>query len=333
VRRDPGAGTLAAVTTLSGPVVVVGQVGRDLVLGVDRLPRGGGSASVRRRLEALGGKGANQAVALRQLGCPAALVGVLGDDPAGDQVLARAVADGLDVSGVVRRSSVATALLVDLVEPGGTRRLLEDVPEGTLLTVADVAAAAPLLSRARAVLLQLQQPGAAVRAALERAADGALVVADGAPPDATSRAELLDAVDVLRADATEAGGWVGGELTGLDDVRSAATQLCGSGPRVVSLAAGEDGDLTVWREPDGRLREQLVPLLGEDPVDPTGAGDTVVAALTAALLRGADPGTAAWEAGAAAAMTVARLGGRPRLDPGEVAWRADAARNAPELPH
>jgi ribokinase len=316
------------VTTPQGPVVVVGQVGRDLVLEVDRLPRGGRSTPVRRRRELLGGKGANQGVALVQLGCPVALVGVLGDDPAGDHVLAAAIADGLYVTGLVRRSGTATALLVDLVESGGSRRLLEDVPPGVLLTVPDVAAAEPLLTRARAVVLQLQQPGDALCAALEHAATGALVVADGAPPDEASRDRLLAGVDVLRADADEAAMWVGSELAGLDDVRAAAIELCAEGPRVVSLAVGEEGDLTVWAEPGGQLREQLVPLMGEHPVDPTGAGDTVVAALTAALLRGADPRTAAWEAGTAASFTVARSGGRPSLDPAEVARLATAVRGA-----
>ncbi|HEV7870492.1 MAG TPA: PfkB family carbohydrate kinase [Modestobacter sp.] len=312
-----------------GPAVVVGQVGRDLVLEIDRLPRGGRSTTVHRRRELLGGKGANQAVAMVQLGCPTALVGVLGDDPAGDLALAQAVTDGLWISGVVRRRHVQTALLVDLVELGGNRRLLEDVPGPTLLTAGDVAAAAPLLERARAVVFQLQQPGEAVREALARTARDALRVADGAPPDEETRDVLLPSVQVLRADAVEAGMWVGSELGGLDDVREAATELCSVGPRVVSLATGEDGDLTVWREPGGRLREQLVPLLGQDPVDPTGAGDSAVAALTVALLRGADPGTAAWEAGAAAALTVARLGGRPRLDPAEVTRLAGEARGDP----
>ncbi|MBY3555277.1 carbohydrate kinase [Modestobacter lapidis] len=313
-----------------GSVVVVGQVGRDLVLQVDRLPDAGGSAPVRGRREVLGGKGANQAVALVQLGRPAALLGVVGADAAGDQVLAEAVADGLDVSGVARRPGVATALLLDLVETGGVRRLLEDVPDAALLTAADVAAAAPLLDRAPAVLLQLQQPGDAVRAALAHAPGGALLVADGAAAEPGTRAAVLAAVDVLRADASEARAWVDGDLAGLDDVRAAARELCGRGPRVVSLAAGEDGDLTVWAGPDGGLEEQLVPLLGAEPVDPTGAGDTIVAALTAALLRGAGPRTAAWEAGAAAALTVARAGGRPRLDPVGVTRDAVAAQRGTE---
>lgn len=49
-------------------VTVVGQIARDLVLLVDDAPAPGTSASVRQRIETLGGKGANQAVSLAQLG-------------------------------------------------------------------------------------------------------------------------------------------------------------------------------------------------------------------------------------------------------------------------
>ena len=96
-------------------IVVVGQVGRDLVLTVEELPAAGSAAAVLERQELLGGKGANQAVGCRQLGAEVGLVGVVGTDPAGEAVLAQAAGDGIDVGAVVRRSGAPTALLVDLV--------------------------------------------------------------------------------------------------------------------------------------------------------------------------------------------------------------------------
>jgi ribokinase len=312
------------VSNARGPAVVVGQVGRDLVLEIDRLPRGGRDTTVHQRQEVLGGPGGRRAVAMVQLGCPVALVGVLGNDLAGDLVLAQAVADGVYISGITRRA-VPTALLVDLVDAAGTRRSLAEGPGPTLLTAEDVGAVAPLLGRARAVVLQLQEPAEVVRAALAAAPRDALRVADGAPPDDRTRDALLASVQVLRMDVADAGRWVGRELDGLADVRAAAEGLCAAGPRVVSLATGTDGDLTVWREPGGRLGEQLVPLL-EEAVDPVTTGSAAVAALTVALLRGADPATAAWEAGAAAALSTSGTGGRRRLDAGEVTRLADRSR-------
>ena len=63
-------------------VVVVGQIGRDLVLVVDDLPDSGDAVPVTERQEVLGGA-VNQAVAAHQLGCSTAIVGVVGDDEAG----------------------------------------------------------------------------------------------------------------------------------------------------------------------------------------------------------------------------------------------------------
>ncbi|MCW2702140.1 MAG: rbsK [Blastococcus sp.] len=319
-------------------VAVVGQVGRDLILRTDRLPPPGGSATATERLELLGGKGANQAVALAQLGVPVALVGVVGDDESGRQARAQAAADGIDVSCVVTRGGATTALLLDLVEDGGRRRLVEHVPAEVLLTVADVAGAADELASCQVLSLQLQQPGEAVRAALGHAPETGMVVSDGAPDDDVTRAAVLARADVVRADAAEAGRLVGRALHDVDDAREAAAELLTAGPRLVALAVGGAGDLVVWRagpafgvvvgewEADPRWAdgEVLVPLLGGPPVDPTGAGDAYVAALAATLLGGAGPEDAAWVAAAAAADTVAHAGGRPALDPralGEIVGR------------
>lgn len=289
-------------------VVVLGQIGRDLVLTMAALPDAGGSVPADGRIEVLGGKGANQAVALAQLGLSVALVGVVGDDAAGAAVTAQAAADGIDVRCVTRRAGARTALLVDLVEQDGDRRLVESVPPETLLEADDLAGAADLVRGCRALILQLQQPGAAVRAALALAPATALVVCDGAPDDEQTRQALMARADVVRADRAESQLLAGRELAGLDDVRAAAADLLTAGPRLVSVAAGKDGDLVVWS--DG---EVLVPLLGGAPVDPTGAGDAYTAALTAALLGGSAPEDAAWLASSAAALTVAHAGGRPAL--------------------
>src|ERR671916_2058058 len=82
---------------------VVGQLARDLVLSVDDLPEPGSSADATGRLEQLGGKGANQAVGLAQLGVPPALIAVAGDDVIGEVLLDQARRDGIDTAAVVRR--------------------------------------------------------------------------------------------------------------------------------------------------------------------------------------------------------------------------------------
>ncbi len=306
---------------------MVGQVARDLVLKVEEIPDEGGSTEVLERLELLGGA-ANQAVGARQLGWSSALVGVVGDDGAGRAVLASAREDGLDVTGVGVRAGGTTALYVDVVESGGVRRLLEHVPEDVLLTPADVRAAEPVLSAARAVLVELRQPGDAVRDAMGAAArGGALVLVDGHPEDSRVRDAVLSSATVVRADDAEAAALAGRELDDVRDAVAAARDLVSRGPAIVALAVGSEGNVVAW---DGG--HAVLPLLGGAPVDPTGGGDAFVVGLVTALLRGADPETAGWEASAAAALTVGRLGGRPELDADRVAAVAQAGRREAARP-
>ncbi|WP_253908465.1 PfkB family carbohydrate kinase [Arthrobacter sp. H41] len=228
-------------------VVVVGQVARDLVLTIERMPDDGGSAAVRQRRELIGGKGANQAVACRQLGAEVHLVGVVGDDQAGRDVVAQAADDGIGVAGVVHRAGAPTALLVDIVEPNGIRRLLQDVAAGVLLDAGDVRRSRELLHAADAVLVQLQQPGPAVLEALEAgAAGGALVVADGAPADEDVRRQVLRHATVVRADRKEVEALVGWKPRDLAQTVEAARSLLTEGPRVVALAAPGEGNVVAW---------------------------------------------------------------------------------------
>lgn len=68
-------------------VVVVGQICRDLVCLVPEIPVVGTSVDIRSKREMLGGKRANQAVAMSQLGLSVALISAGRDDEVGKRVL------------------------------------------------------------------------------------------------------------------------------------------------------------------------------------------------------------------------------------------------------
>ena len=122
-------------------VVVVGQLARDLVLVVDKMPGPGESGAVQVRREMLGGRGVNQAVALAQLGMRPTLVAVVGDDRTATDMLDQAHQDGISMSAVVRRRGTRTGLIMYVVDSAGQWRYLEDLPPSVLLTETDVTAA------------------------------------------------------------------------------------------------------------------------------------------------------------------------------------------------
>lgn len=279
---------------------MVGQMARDLVLVVDEVPGPGGTVPVRERREMLGGKGANIAVGLAQLGAAVELVGVVGDDDVGERLTARAAADGIGTGAVVSRKGCDTGLIVNVVADGW--RYLEDLPDGVLLREDDLPI--ELIARAAAVVVQLQQPPeVALKAA--RAATGCVVL-DGAPDRLGD--ELLACADVVRADHREAELLVGRKITGADDAVRAAHEVRERGPRFVAFAVDDVGNVFAW---DGG--ELVVPLGDAEVVDTTGGGDAFVAALTFALTRGEGSEDAARRAVEAAGATVTRPGGRPDL--------------------
>jgi len=301
------------------PIVVVGQVARDLVLVVDRVPEAGGSVDVDRRRELLGGKGANIAVGLAQLGAAVALVGVVGDDLVGEQLLEQAARDGLDLSAVRRRGTCESALMVDIVTPDGQWRYLESVPPGALLNADDIDQARDLLRAARTVVLQLQQPAEAVIAALDALDPGCLVIMDGVPDEESTRDRILAAASVLRLDAQEAELLVGHPIPDESTARQAAEGLLSRGPDLVVLAVATDGNLVAWASD-----AVMLPLLDTgQQVDTTGGGDAFVATLAWALARGEDRVRAARLAIAAAGLVVTHPGGRPALDAATVERWAD----------
>jgi len=294
-----------------GPdVVVFGQVARDLVLLVDAMPGPGQPAGVCQRRELLGGQGANQAVALTQLGMRPALAGVVGQDDIGQRLLTQARRDQVDVSAVVRRPGTRSALIVDIVDSAGRWRYLEDIPGETLLTEDDVAAGRHLLLPGRWVSVQLQQPPDAVLAAVTGAHyAGCRVVLDGMPAE-HRRAEILSMTDVLSADAREAGRLTGSAVSTPAEAMKHAADLLRQGPSLVALAVGDLGNLIAW--PDDSV---FLPRPDTPVVDPTGAGEAFMAGLIAALAQDVDPQRAARVAVAAAATTLGHPGGRPNLTP------------------
>jgi len=298
---------------------VVGHVTRDVVLGVDGMPAGGGTTAVRQRLEQPGGKGYNQALGLVQLGHHTALIAAVGTDRAGEWLRDQASGDGIDSDAITARRG-RSSLVVSVVGPDGEWRYFEDLPDTSFVQEADIDANLAMIESAAAISLQLQEPWEAVITAARAARSrGRLVVADGAPDSSAPAGDLYQIADVLRADRKEAELMTDIEIAGGGDAIRAATRLQHACAGIVVVAAGADGNAVVW--PGGRA---VVPLLDGKRADTTGGGDALVAGLVDSLLAGADPLAAVCCGTVAAGSVVRHLGGRPKLSPGPLS--EDAAR-------
>jgi ribokinase len=293
-------------------VAVVGSLNLDLVVRVPRLPGPGETVSGGDVFRNPGGKGANQAVAAARLGRTVAMVGCVGDDPPGRELLGSLQADGVDTAQVRVVDGVPSGAAFITVGQDGENQIVVSPGANARLTAEDVAAAGAALRAAAVTLLQLEVPLEVVAAAARAA--GGLVVLNPAPVRELAE-ELLGEVDVLVPNRVELAQLAGAPAPAT--VEEAAA-LAGRLPaHAVVVTLGADGALVVE---DGRSSH--VPAVRVRPVDTTAAGDAFCGGLADALAGGASLQDAARWAVRVAAAACMREGAQASLPtPGEVGAR------------
>jgi ribokinase len=273
-------------------VVVVGSLNLDLVVRVARLPGAGETVSGGDVFRNPGGKGANQAVAAARLGRGVAMVGCVGDDQAGRDLLGSLEADGVGTSQVRVVDGVPSGAAFITVSEDGENQIVVSPGANARLTPDDVAAAGAALRAAAVTLVQLEVPLAAVAAAVRAA--GGMVVLNPAPVRALP-AGLLGEVDVLVPNRVELAQLAAAPPPATVEE---AAGLAGRLPaRAVVVTLGADGALVVEQ---GHVSH--VPAVPVRPVDTTAAGDAFCGGLADALAGGAAlPDAARWAVRVAAA--------------------------------
>lgn len=285
-------------------VAVVGSINHDLGIPLARPPRPGETLLGGDVRWSPGGKGANQAVGCARLGLRTAMVGAVGTDRSGRQLIETFQSEAVDVSHVFEVDA-PTGLAVVMVDRSGESTIVVSPGANGRLDAAHVDTARQTVESARAVLCQLEVPVATVQRAAELATG--LVMLNPAPGRRLDP-ELLSRVDVLVPNRHELAALAGRDRPRtLPEVEQAVRSL-GGRPRATVVTLGSDGALIVE---DGTAEH--VPALPVQPVDTTGAGDSFCAALAAGLLGGASLLEAAREATRVAAATTLRAGAMTSL--------------------
>ena len=294
-------------------VLVCGTVNIDTFVRVDAFPAAGETVIATPGAlsdggnQALGGKGANQAVAAARFAEDATvrLIATVGEDAAGDTALGVLQDAGVDVSGVARTADAPTGQAFIMNDAVGENIII--VTSGANM-VTDPASCAGEES-ADVLLAQGEltpEHSAALPALAERT--GARFVLNLAPVTTRDRA-LIAAADPLIVNETEAADVLGVPRDlGLDEVLDGLAAAVGRGlatSAVVTL--GAQGALVI--EGDGEDERTMVasPAVSE-VVDTTGAGDAFAGTLATALAQGMSLVDAARYAAAAGSLAVRAAG-------------------------
>jgi ribokinase len=288
---------------MADTVVVVGSYNTDLTIKTKKMPRPGETVIGGVFSRGGGGKGANQAVAAVRVGASVSLIARVGQDPLGKEALARLIEEQIDTQHVLLDADVPTGVAFIIVDEHGENSIVVASGANSRLTPSDIERAGDVIASAKVLLVQLESPLDAIRAAIALAhCNGSLVILNPAPAH-TLDSHLLSEIDIITPNAVEAEMLTGIKIIDEESLRAAAQALLQFGIGRVLITLGRKGVFSATK-----VKTEWIRAFKVRAIDSTGAGDVFNGALAAFLAEEMPVEDAARMASAAAAIAVTRMG-------------------------
>lgn len=290
-------------------IIVFGSINIDLVATAKSLPVAGETLLGETFLKVPGGKGANQAVALARLGIPTQIVGRVGADSFGEELVSNLQASGVQTDNIFVDESVSSGVAVINVDHHGENQIVVVPGANGRVNQEDVERLSRLLPTATAILLQLEIPMAAVVAAAQAARNANItVILDPAPAQSHLPEELYPLVDIITPNEVEAGQLVGFAVDGEETAAQATAILLQRGVKCAIAKLGAKGVYCATAEESFFIKAFPV-----HAVDTVAAGDAFNGGLAAALTAGLSLHQAVVWGAAAGALATTKQGAQTSL--------------------
>ena len=280
----------------------------DLVSFSPRFPRPGETVVGSRFVTYAGGKGANQAVAAARMGARSVLVGRVGGDMFGPQLLEGLAAAGVETSGITVNSDVSSGIAVIGVDETAQNCITQILGANDTCGPEQAEAVKRELPGAAALLLQLETSiELSLEVAQEAKAQGVMVMLDPGPVRPIPE-EFLSYCSVITPNETEAQALVDFPVSGPESAAKAASVLLGRGVGAAVVKLGSQGAFFADETSSGIAQPFQV-----DAVDSVAAGDAFNGALAVSLAEGRTLEEGANIACAAGGLAVTKTGAQDSM--------------------
>ena len=284
-------------------VTIVGSYNVGLLFKSQRLPSPGETIIAEQFCEVAGGKGSNQALATAMLGGQVQFVACVGDDRYGDDAFATFERQHINTKYVRRDSTTHTGMGAVLVDQGG-RNLISVAPGANYnLSEKDIDAAEGAFEKSLVVGFQLENRIEVVEYAIRKVHSRKVKVLLDPAPAAKLPDDIYPCIDFIKPNEHEAKILTGIVVTDVKSAARAGRWLVDRGVGVALITLGQLGAVSVTADQEEHYAAHQV-----DATDTTGAGDVFSGAFLAAYSRGDTLDQCVRFAGAAAAISVTRLG-------------------------
>ena len=270
-------------------IIVIGSSNIDMVVKTSHLPVPGETILGGEFFMHQGGKGANQAVAVKRLGGNLIFVAKLGNDILGQQSVDYFKKEGIDTKYITLDENSASGANM-LLNEQDVDKVVEEMCEGDIL------------------LMQLEIPIQTVEYAARKAFEkGVKVVLNPAPARSLPK-ELLRYLFMITPNRIEAEMLTGIKIVNDADAERVAKEISAMGVQNIIVTLGSKGCLV--REGD---TSYCVDAFKVEPVDTTAAGDTFNGALCVGLAEGMNLRQSAGMASKASSVAVTRMGAQSSI--------------------
>ena len=300
-------------------ILVVGSFVKDLTVSTNRFPEVGETVLGCGFQTASGGKGANQAIQAARLGAHVTMVGKVGDDIYGKEMINSCVESGIDCSRVKIDKDTPSAIgnvQLQIDKDGKTQNRIIVVPGANMaITNEELSFLESEIKDFDIVLLQLEIPMKVNEFVVDCANRNGVPVMLNPAPSAPLSDSIMSKLTYISPNEHEAADLTGvtirhdGDKVNLDDVKAAINVLLGRGVKNVLITLGTAG-AAFGNENEFFICPSLPNIRA---VDPTGAGDSFVGAFSTFISMGIDHQKSVRIANYVGSLTVSKMGAQPSL--------------------
>ena len=262
-------------------VLVVGSIMTDLVTTCNRSPKLGETVLGTSFRISFGGKGANQAIAVKRMESEVKFIGCLGNDDFGRNYLKKLAEEGFDTSLIKISKTKPSGVSLITIEKDGLNRIIINPGANLDFTSDELNKYDYLVKESDYVLTQFEMADEIVNQIYDlcRKYNKPLIINPAPAKDFEKR--ILNGLYCITPNEIELAFIVKKELLSIDDYINASNELIKLGCENVICTLGDRGSLLV-----NKNETKLIPAHKVKAIDTVGAGDTYTGTLVAMLDKG-----------------------------------------------
>lgn len=281
----------------------------DMVIAMKRMPLKGETVMGESIAYIPGGKGANQAYAVGRLGGSAAMLGCVGSDSLGNELVESLTMSGTDTSYVSRIDKKPTGMAIIYVNEEGNNSIVVVPGANHACDIEYLKENDKLFAESDYIMFQMEIPYEAIFYGIRRAKElGKTVILNPAPAPDDLPEDIWTKIDYLTPNETEALLLSGEKDTSVEGIKRAAGMLLKKGVKNLLITIGEKGVLFV-----NEKEETIYPARKVEAVDTTAAGDCFNGAFVTGLAEGMPVDRAIPFANLASSVAVTRKGAQSSI--------------------